>query len=224
MIFPERSKLAKPKLIYQPYQRGNSDFFDHLALKTTEKEILRQQIASISISHQLDEKTTNIPLGQRVKQILVLEIVLNTDELDKDLIEILDSRLGMYVIFKVIPKKEDPRYIIHYKEALKQSKDGQLYKIIRRFETENLVDLNYGVTNLDEFYSQMVKEVAGDDLIGHTAQDISSAIAKDKEVKKLEKEAESFKKKMYTAKAMRQQMEYKKKYQQLLAEIENLKK
>lgn len=224
MIFPERSQVLPPKTIYQPYQRGNSDFFEHLSLKGAEKERLRHQIASLRIIHQLDEKTTNIQAGQLVKQILVIEVLLSGNEIEKELLASLDSRMGMFAIFKIVPTQGKERFLIHYKEPSSNIKEGKLYKIIRSFDTESLNHLNYGVNNLDDFYNQLVKEVARDNLVTDKVQDIKSAIDRDQEIKKLEKEAESHKKKMYAAKAMRQQMEYRRAYQQHLTTIETLKK
>ena len=79
--FPDYTCLPTPHVLYRPHKKGNRDFFDNLALSKQEKQELRDQIQLIQITHQIDSQTTNIPVGNIVKQILVLEIHLNQQEL-----------------------------------------------------------------------------------------------------------------------------------------------
>ncbi|SDB15961.1 protein of unknown function [Streptococcus henryi] len=221
--FPQRSQLPKPRILYKPHQKGNTDFFEKLSLSTKEKQELRAQIVQLSITHVLDSQTTNIPDGQKVKQIMVIEVKLKSDDINLDLLKQLDQRLGMYLIFQILLENGRASFLINYKEPLKSPKEGLLYQIVRSFKTEDDISIDYGVNTLDELFGQLVKEVAQDKIIARAEEDISSAIVKSQEIEQLEKKAGQLKKKMYAAKSMRQQMDYKKAYQQVLADLEKIK-
>ena len=65
--FPAASKFSSPRPVYKPYLKGNSDFFDQLGLALADKQLLRQQIEGIYLTHQLDAKTLSIPAGKTVQ-------------------------------------------------------------------------------------------------------------------------------------------------------------
>lgn len=113
-------------------------------------------------------------------------------------------------------------YLINYKEPIKTNQNGVLYKIIRNFESSEEITLDYGVSTLDVLYDQIVKEVAKDELSSEQTEDVRLAIVKKQEQEKLEKKAAQLKKKMFAAKAMRQQMSYRKDYQETLAALKKL--
>lgn len=221
MVFPLTSQLPKPNILYKPHKKGNSDFFDNLALSTKDKQQLREDIQLLQITHQLTSHHLNIPEGNQIKQLFVIEVVLNGNRLENDLLEQLDVRLGIYAIYQLRYPDGHLSYLINYKEPLVQEKDGKKFKVIRTFESDDL-ELSFRCLTLDEFYDQLVKSVASDQLI-EVEGSVGETIALTDKISKLEKEATALKKKMFAAKSMRQQMAYKKDYQKVLADLEKLK-
>ncbi|NGL83233.1 DUF4391 domain-containing protein [Streptococcus equi] len=221
MTFPINSKLPKPQVLYKPHKKGNSDFFDNLALSQKEKQQLRKDIQLLQVTHQLNETNLNIPAGKLVQHLFVIEVVLTGESFDSQLLEQLDSRLAIYAIYQLSYPDGHQSYLVNYKEPLTQEKDGKKFKIIRTFQNDHLELVLTGLT-LDNFYDQLVKRVASDKL-ADTSSNVGQAIALTEQIKKLEKEAERLKKKMFAAKSMRQQMDYKKARQQVLADLEQLK-
>lgn len=223
-IFPERSVLPTEKVLYRPHKKGNGDFFDHLSLSAEQKQTLREQIRELTFTHQLDEQTTNIPKGKQVDKLAVLKVQLVGDQLDLELLRQLDQRIGMYLIFDLRRANGSQSYLINYKEPIEKPKnDGILYRLIRTFETDESIDLDLGVANLDHLYSQLVKEVSTETLIKESNQDISSAIAREQDITRLEKRANQLEKKITREKSVRQQFELRKEHRQLLATIQQLK-
>lgn len=223
-IFPERSVLPTEKVLYRPHKKGNGDFFDYLSLSTEQKQTLREQIRELTFTHQLDEQTTNIPKGKQVDKLAVLKVHLVGDQLDLELLRQLDQRIGMYLIFDLRRADGSQSYLINYKEPIAKSKnDGILYRLIRTFETDESINLDLGVANLDHFYGQLVKEVSTETLIKESNQDISSAIAREQDITRLEKRASQLAKKIAREKSVRQQFELRKDHRQLLATIQQLK-
>ena len=222
--FPSYTALSKPHLLYRPHKKGNSDFFDSLNVSVKEKKDLREQIRAIQITHQIDTSTTNIPAGKKVKQIMVLEIELEQMDVSLTLLEQLDIRLGIYTAFVLKYPQGQEELLIHYKEPLSQEKDGKHFKIVRRFQTHDDVSIDFEGNDLDDVYESLVKETGKKELQVLETSNLRNSIELSDQLDKLEKRAQQLKKKMYSEKSMRKQMEIKREYQATLKEIEALKK
>ena len=222
--FPSYTALSKPHLLYRPHKKGNSDFFDSLNVSVKEKKDLREQIRAIQITHQIDTSTTNIPAGKKVKQIMVLEIELEQMDVSFTLLEQLDIRLGIYTAFVLKYPQGQEELLIHYKEPLSQEKDGKHFKIVRRFQTHDDVSIDFEGNDLDDVYESLVKETGKKELQVLETSNLRNSIDLSDQLDKLEKKAQQLKKKMYSEKSMRKQIEIKREYQATLKEIEALKK
>ena len=220
--FPDYTCLPTPHVLYRPHKKGNRDFFDNLALSKQEKQELRDQIQLIQITHQIDLQTTNIPVGNIVKQILVLEIHLNHQEFTTSLLEKLDERLGLYTVFILKFPLGNEELLIHYKEALAQEKGGRHFKIVRRFRTQEDCQIQFEGNDLDQVYEMLIKETGKDQLQSKLGDNLKESVELTEQLEKLEKQAQRLKKQMYTEKSMRKQMEVKKDYQAVLKQIQEL--
>lgn len=222
--FPSYTALSKPHLLYRLHKKGNSDFFDNLKVSVKEKKDLREQIRAIQITHQIDTSTTNIPAGKKVKQIMVLEIEVEQMDVSFTLLEQLDIRLGIYTAFVLKYPQGQEELLIHYKEPLSQEKDGKHFKIVRRFKTHDDVSIGFEGNDLDDVYESLVKETGKKELQVLETSNLRNSIELSDQLDKLEKRAQQLKKKMYSEKSMRKQMEIKREYRAALKEIEALKK
>ena len=221
--FPDYTCLPTPHVLYRPHKKGNSDFFDNLALSKQEKQELREQIQLIQITHQIDSQTTNIPAGKMVKQIMVLEIHLNQQEFTTSLLEKMDERLGLYTVFILKFPLGKEELLIHSKEPLSQEKDGRHFKIIRRFRTQEDYQIQFEGNDLDQVYEMLIKETGKDQLQSKLSGNLKESVELTEQLEKLEKQAQRLRKQMYTEKSMRKQMEVKKAYQAVLKQIQELK-
>ena len=220
--FPAASRLPSPRPVYKPYLKGNSDFFDQLGLAPADKQLLRQQIEGIYLTHQLDAKTLSIPAGKTVQQIIVLSIDLLTHHYASHLLAELDMRLGQYSLFILRFPDGHEELLIHFKEKLAQSREGRNFKIIRSFQTDKPLVLTYQERDLDQFYENLVKQVGEAELVKGPSS-VKDRIEQTKLLASLEKQANQLKKRMFAEKAMRKQMELQKAYKELQKEIEQLK-
>jgi hypothetical protein len=221
--FPDYTCLPTPHVLYRPHKKGNRDFFDNLALTKQEKQELREQIQLIQITHQIDSQTTNIPAGNTVKQIMVLEIHLNQQDFTTSLLEKLDERLGLYTAFVLKFPMDKEELLIHYKKVLAQEKDGRHFKIVRRFRTQEDCQIQFEGNDLDQVYEKLIKETGKDQLQSKLGGNLKESVELTEQLEKLEKQAQRLKKQMYTEKSMRKQMEVKKDYQAVLKQIQELK-
>ena len=221
-IFPAASKLPIPRPVYKPYLKGNRDFFDQLGLTPADKQLLRQQIEGIYLTHQLDAKNLSIPAGKTVQQIIVLSIDLLTHHFSSQLLAELDIRLGQYSLFLLRFPDGHEEILIHFKEKLAQSREGRHFKIIRSFQTDKPLVLTYQERDLDQFYENLVNQV-GEAALVKGPSSVKDRIEQTKHLASLEKQAVQLKKRMFAEKAMRKQMELQKAYKDLQKEIEQLK-
>ncbi len=221
--FPDYTCLPTPHVLYKPHKKGNRDFFDNLALNKQEKQELRDQIQLIQITHQIDSQTTNVPEGNTVKQIMVLEIHLNQQEFTTSLLEKLDERLGLYTVFVLKFPSEKDELLMHYKEALPQEKDGRHFKIVRRFHTQEDCQIQLEGNDLDKVYEMLIKETGKEQLQSKLDGNLKESVELTEQLEKLDKQAQRLKKQMYAEKSMRKQMEVKKAYQAVLKQIQELK-
>ena len=220
--FPAASKFSSPRPVYKPYLKGNSDFFDQLGLALADKQLLRQQIEGIYLTHQLDAKPLSIPAGKTVQQIIVLSIDLLTPHYASHLLAELDMRLGQYSLFILRFPDGHEELLIHFKEKLAQSREGRNFKIIQSFQTNKPLKLTYQERDLDQFYENLVKQVGEEELVKGPSS-VKDRIEQTKLLANLEKQAVQLKKRMFAEKAMRKQMELQKAYKELQKEIEQLK-
>ena len=192
--FPDYTCLPTPHVLYRPHKKGNRDFFDNLALNKQEKQEIRDQIQLIQITHQIDSQTTNIPEGNTVKQIMVLEIHLNQQEFTTSLLEKLDERLGLYTVFVLkLPFGKD-ELLIHYKEALGQEKDGRHFKNVRRFSTQEDCQIQLEGNDLDQVYEMLIKETGKKQLQSKLDGNLKESVELTEQLEKLEKQAQRLKK------------------------------
>lgn len=219
---PDHTRLPKPHVLYKPFKKGNGDFFDRLALSAPEKQTLREEIALIQVTHQIDSRTTNVPEGKAVKQILVLEVHTTSPDFQKSWLDLLDVRLSLYTLFVVKNAELPSELVVNYKEPLAQEKDGKHFKILRSFQTKEDVTVSLDGQDLDQVYANLVKDMGREMLLDKPQADLKTQIEQTEQLEKLKKQAQQLKKKMYAEKSMRKQMELKKSYKKLLKEIENL--
>ncbi|MEW4354312.1 DUF4391 domain-containing protein [Streptococcus pneumoniae] len=220
---PERTKIPKKQVVYEPHKRGNSTFFERLSLSTKDKQDLRRQIARLTITHTIDTRTTNIPAGTTVQQLVVMRVELLTDKLDKELLAQFDMRVKFYPIFVLVYPDAREELLVHYKEGLSHEIDGRVFKILKTFASSDDVSLYFEGNNLDEVYDNLVKDVGQSELIAPNVDNLKEAIDKTEQLAKLEKEANSLKKKMFQEKSTKKAMELRKAYKTLLTQIKEIK-
>ena len=217
ITFPERTRLAKP------HRMDKKGLIRNMELSKKKKRDLTDQVLKIQITNQIDQNTTNIPSGRNVQQIMVMNIRLKGTEINRDLIASIDEQIGMYLTFIIETEDKKQHLIIHYKEPVSTIRNNKRFSIKNRFETEQDEIIEFNGVTLDEVYENLVRTVAADELIDTASNDIGSSIEIQEEIDRLTKKADQLKKKMYSEKSMRKQIEAKNERQKILNQIQALK-
>ena len=217
ITFPERTRLAKP------HRMDKKGLIRNMELSPQQKRDLTDQVLKIQITNQIDQNTTNIPSGRNVQQIMVMNIRLKGTEINRDLIASIDEQIGMYLTFIIETEDKKQHLIIHYKEPVSTIRNNKRFSIKKRFETEQDEIIEFNGVTLDEVYENLVRTVAADELIDTASNDIGTSIEIQQEINRLTKKADQLKKKMYSEKSMRKQIEAKNERQKILNQIQALK-
>lgn len=217
IIFPERTQLAKP------HRMDKKGLIRNMELSPQQKRDLTDQVLKIQITNQIDQNTTNIPSGRNVHQIMVMNIRLKGTEINRDLIASIDEQIGMYLAFIIETEDKKQHLIIHYKEPVSIIRNNKRFSIKKCFETEQDEIIEFNGATLDEVYENLVRTVAADELIDTASNDIGTSIEIQQEINRLTKKADQLKKKMYSEKSMRKQIEAKNERQKILNQIQALK-
>lgn len=217
ITFPERTRLAKP------HRMDKKGLIRNMELSPQQKRYLTDQVLKIQITNQIDKNTTNIPSGRNVNQIMVMNIRLKGTEINRDLIASIDEQIGMYLAFVIETESKNQCLIIHYKEPVSTIRNNKRFLIKKRFETEQDEIIEFKGVTLDEVYENLVKTVAADEFINTGSSNVGKAIQIQEEINRLTKKADQLKKKMYSEKSMRKQIEIKNERQKILNQIQALK-
>lgn len=232
---PEVTKLEKPQRIDKKSLLENLTFS---TTKTNKRGGLNKswqstkmgqqgvlgQIQKIQITHQIDSNSINMPTGVKVKQIMVMHILLKDHEINPELLVIIDEQIGMYLIFIVEDKRGGQRLFINLKEPLTVPRNGKFYNVKKTFESRKGEELLFKGNNLDDVYENLIKDIWVDELTSTVpAISISEMVEINDEIAKIEKKAEQLKKKMFSEKSMQKQMEVKRERAEILGRIEELK-
>lgn len=204
-MLPERTKLAKPRIISKKrlLQQGK--------WTTQEREQLTQQIKSLSLTHQLDEKTLRIPSGETIKQIVVLKIELKETDYSLSLINKIAQLYSTNILVQIYDSHQNTIWILPYSNQ----------NIRECYVSTKNLSLEIQGNSMDEVYLQLIHQIHPLFLID-TTDTIDALIQRNKEIEVLKKQLHAKKKKMYTEKSIKKQMEYKKEYIKLQKQLKGL--
>ena len=202
---PDYWKIEPERVVYRAHQRGVKDFFSGIQLSTADQKRLREEIQSIVITHRIDQECSNIMPGKRVEAIYVFRVQLNGKELDNDLIDRLDSKLGMHALYIIVDCSGYEIVKINFKEP---SEGASHWRIVRGFELSSDITFVPSGRNLDDVYDKLVRD---------------TSVNKIEEMEKMERDIAKIRKKHFVAKSPRQRSELWKELKRLEMEVTLLK-
>lgn len=177
MNWPKRTEigkfLAKERLYAQDAVSGSL------------KQALIDDVDKITISHRFARDTLNVDVGTEFPEILVLHIKLKHKKINEKLLDALDKSIcAGYVLFILEYSNKLCASISH-----KTINTKSVSTIDRRWTTNWSDDLNLELlgTTLDKVYSGLISQIS-DGRVQTESGNLESAVNKDIERAKLEKE------------------------------------
>lgn len=195
--FPKSAAVGQP--LYK------EKLIDKLTLSAALKESLKDDVRRFTITHELSEKSINIPKGERVSAVFVIEVALKRRDVDNRLIEATAKQLERNILF-VLRHENDGQLALFY---------GKLYKT----EWMNVDRLTADISglNFDEVWDGFIAQIALNVKPEVDAAPVAEQLARQEEIAKLKREIERLESKA------RSERQPKKKYE-IVGRVNELKK
>lgn len=197
-----------PKTTYFGKRMPKEKFYSHLDVSATIKRSFVDDIDYFIWRNKLAETTINISQGKNIKEIAVLEVFLKRENYNKEVFNIIDRNIPLYVVY-LLRFSNRIKLRISYKEPI-PNKPGT-FKILETYETnfidEEDIELKIEGLNLDRVFEGFVLQIAGEKLQEIEKVDIVEAIETNKEKEKIEKKIAQLQNKLRNEKQFNKQIE-----------------
>lgn len=140
-------------------------FYENINVSSTLKRIFVDQVKIIYWRNKIATSTANLAEGNKVKELEVFEIKLNSPLQDDDLLRQIDKSIPYHILF-LLEYQNKYQAWIGYKEATQSGINA--FKVNNYYHTdwlnENELNLKLDGLNLDAVYENYVYQIAGDNL------------------------------------------------------------
>lgn len=210
--------ITFPRSTYFSKRMPKEKFYSHLDVPNSIKQSFVSEIEQIVWQYKLSPTTINLAVGEKVKEIALLEVKLKTKDFNKQLFQFIDRNISVYIIY-LLRFEGECRLLVNFKEPIFQKSNS--FKVEECFFTdwmeEDRLSLNIEGLNLDTLYESFVRQVAGERLsVSAPDVELKEIVAKSKEVQKIERQIAQLETRRRNEKQFNRQME-------LSAEIKKLK-
>jgi len=185
--------------------------YANAALTTAVKDVIKDQIESVSWRNKLADSTVSVAAGETVQEIQVFEVALRQKALDKRVLP---------AIAKAIPYKVLFLLTFDGKAQACMEASGTFYNT-DWFTLEGFT-LRFEGLNLDAVYENLARQIAGGRL--DPDGDIAQAVARDKQRQRLEREIAALEKKVLREKQFNRQVELNGELKRLRAELGGMRR
>ena len=199
-------------------------FYEHLPITPALKVAFAQQIKAIYWRNKIAASTINIAPGKTVTELEVMEIQLNQPTIKENILRQIDNVIPYHLLFML---EYSGRYQawIGYKEAAPAN--SKALSVNRYFHTDWLAEGEYQLQleglNMDVVYENYVRQIAGEQLLNVSADNLKEAIEKSERCRQLEKQIATLQTKIRKEKQLNRQMEMNDEVKRLKKELERLK-
>ncbi len=184
-------------------------FYDNMTISPALKRSFIDQIKVIYWRNKIAATTINLAEGEIVKEIEVLEIRLNGQELDEAVLRQIDKEIHYHIVFLL---EYDGRFQAWtaYKEAA--SSGSNAFKVGKYYHTdwmeETKLPLKIEGLSTDAVYENFVRQIAGDALVQSEAgESLKDSVNRDEEIQSMKKQISSLQAKIRREKQLNVQVE-----------------
>lgn len=181
-------------------------FYDKLSIDIKLERSFIDQINSIRWLHKLSADTLNVSKGSVVDEIEVFLVKLKTSALDLNVLRQMDKQLHYHLIF-ILEFEEQYQIWTGYKEEGSNDafKVGNYYHT--DWVTEDTFSLRLDGLNMDTIYENLVRQIAGNELVKENNESLKETVERQAEREKLEKEIKKLRTRISKEKQFNRQVE-----------------
>lgn len=195
-------------------------FYEKIDISPALKRVFVEQIKLVYWRNKLAAATLNIPAGQTVSEIEVIEIKLTQPQIDEAVLRQIDKEIPYHILF-VLSCGEKVQAWTGCKEVSESSKAA--FKVNRFYHTEwmpeNELTIKIDGLNLDAVWENFIIQVGGVEL--EHGNSLEEQIAQDERKEKLMKEIEKLEKQARNEKQPRKKFELAQKVKALKKQSED---
>lgn len=180
------------------------------------------QIKVIYWRNKIAATTINLAEGEIVKEIEVLEIRLNGQELDEAVLRQIDKEIHYHIVFLL---EYDGKYQAWtaYKEAAASGSNA--FKVGKYYHTDWMEETKLPIKieglSTDAVYESFVRKIAGDALVqGEAEESLKESVYRDEEIQSLKKQISSLQAKIRKEKQLNVQVKLNTEYKRLKRKLQ----
>lgn len=198
-------------------------FYEQLEVSPEIKRIFVDQIKNIIWKNKIAPSTANLAEGAKVTEIEVFEIQLTNPNLDEKVLKLIDRGIPYHIVF-VLHHEKQIQVWTAFKEA--KNKEGTSYKVAAYYHTDWLpgdsFSLELNGLNMDQVYENLVREIAGDELVSGENETLNESVDRTNEIKSLKKKIEKLQIKMRKEKQFNKKVRLNDELKKLKIELSKL--
>lgn len=211
--------ITFPLSTYFGKRMPKEKFYSHLGIPNAVRQSFVREIEQIVWLYKLSPTTINLALGEKVKEIALLEVTLKAKDFNKQLFQFIDRNISVYTIY-LLRFESECRLLVNFKEPIAQRLNS--FKVEESFLTdwmeESKLSLNIEGLNLDTLYESFVRQIGGGRLsvAAFPYANLKEAIVKSKESQKIVRQISQLEARMRREKQFNKKLE-------IAAQIKKLK-
>ena len=190
-------------------------FYENLSITPALKRVFVEQIQSIVWANKIAPATISVEAGEKVSEIEVFRITLNSDNIDEAALRQMDKQIPYHILF-VLEFGSKFRLCIGHKET---STGENAFKVNNYYYSpwrdEQEISIAVEGLNMDAVYESLVRQIGG--ITVEDGNTLDEQIAANEQREKLMKEIAALEKKARAEKQPRKKFE-------LVQKINELKK
>lgn len=215
--------LAFPKSTEYGRRIPKNKFYEHLPVTQEIKRLFIDQIAGIIWRNKLSPETLNAEAGKRVREIEVIAIQLNQQDIDRRVLQLIDKGIPYHLLFQ-LEHGGKIQLRIGFKEQSTTGADS--FKVLQYYQTEWSApeDITVALTglNMDALYDSLIVQIAGSALDTGQAPDLKMAIDRQAAMDKLKKQIAALENRRNNEKQLNRQMEINEQIKALKRKLEEM--
>lgn len=189
--------LGLPKTTEFNKRIPKKKFYEQLEVTPEIKRVFVDQIKNIIWRNKIAPSTANIAAGEKVNEIEVFEVQLAFKDLDEKVLKLIDQGIPYHIVF-VLHHEKQIQIWTAFKEA--KNKEETAYKVAAYYHTDCMPEYSFSLDlkgiNMDQVYENLVREIAGDSLLGNEEESLEDSVDRTNEINSLKKKIEKLQAKM----------------------------
>lgn len=216
--------LSLPKSTEFNKRIPKQKFYEKLSVTPAIKKVFTEQIKMIYWRNKIAETTLNLAPGEQVTEIEIFEIRLNSPDLEKNVLRLIDREIPYHIVF-LLEYAGKYQAWTSYKEASSRNiafKVGIYYHTVWLSEEE--ISIRLDGLDLDTIYENFVRQIAGDVLSSGagSSESLKESVERGENRRGLQRQIEVLEAKIKKEKQLNRQMEYNANLKKLKKKLEEL--